>query len=104
MEFKKKWGIMTKALAMMVILLVVRTIIEFFGFDVVPINTVAGAFISGAIFTIAIIFTGTFLADQRMHRTADASSPIPPRSPGHQTQNFRFTRFIGEPAITPKDK
>jgi hypothetical protein len=60
MEFKKKWGIMAKALAMMFILLVVRTIIEFFWFDVVPINTVVGAFISGAIFTIAIIFTGTF--------------------------------------------
>jgi len=60
MEFKKKWGIMTKAVVMMFILLVIRTIIEFYGFDVVPINTVVGAFISGAIFTIAIIFTGTF--------------------------------------------
>ncbi len=60
MKFKKKWGIMTKAVVMMVILLVIRTIVEFFGFDVVPINTIVGAFITGAIFTIAIIFTGTF--------------------------------------------
>jgi hypothetical protein len=60
MDFKKKWGIMTKALVMMAILLVMRTIVEYFGFDVVPINTIVGAFISGAIFTIAIIFTGTF--------------------------------------------
>jgi hypothetical protein len=60
MEFKKKWGIMGKALGLMLILLVIRTIVEFFGFDVVPINTIVGAFISGAIFTIAIIFTGTF--------------------------------------------
>jgi len=60
MDFKKKWGIMVQALVMMVILLIIRTIVEFFGFDVVPINTIVGAFISGAIFTIAIIFTGTF--------------------------------------------
>ena len=59
MEFKKKWGIMTKALLLMIILLVIRTIIEFYGFDVVPINTVGDAFISCAIFTIAIIFTLT---------------------------------------------
>ena len=60
MENSKKWGIMTKAVVMMLILLVPRTLIDFYGFDVVPINVVVGAFISGAIFTIAIIFTGTF--------------------------------------------
>ncbi|HVP94489.1 MAG TPA: hypothetical protein VMS89_04875 [Methanoregulaceae archaeon] len=60
MAVKKKWRITTKALVMMVILLVIRTIVDFFGFDVVPVNTVVGAFITGAIFTIAIIFTGTF--------------------------------------------
>lgn len=51
---------MTKAVVMMIILLVIRTIIDFLGFDVVPINAIVGAFITGAIFTIAIIFTGTF--------------------------------------------
>lgn len=56
----KKWGIMTKAVVLMLILLIPRTVIDFYGLDVVPINTVVGAFISGAIFTIAIIFTGTF--------------------------------------------
>jgi hypothetical protein len=30
------------------------------GYDTVPINPVVGAFITGAIFTIAVIFTGTF--------------------------------------------
>jgi len=59
-EFKKKWGIMVKAVIMMLILLVIRTIIDKFGFDTVPITPVVGAFITGAIFTIAIIFTGTF--------------------------------------------
>jgi hypothetical protein len=60
MEFKKKWGIMFKAVIIMLILLAPRTLIDFYGFDTVPINTIVGAFISGAIFTIAIIFTGTF--------------------------------------------
>ncbi len=60
MGFKKKWGIMTKAVILMFILLIPRTIIDFYGLDGIPINTVVGAFISGAIFTIAIIFTGTF--------------------------------------------
>jgi hypothetical protein len=60
MEYKKKWGIMSRAVVIMLILLVPRTVIDFYGFDMVPINTVVGAFISGAIFTIAIIFTGTF--------------------------------------------
>ena len=60
MEFKKKWGIMFKALVIMLILLVPRTLIDIYGYDTIPINPVVGAFITGAIFTIAIIFTGTF--------------------------------------------
>ncbi|MDD5025643.1 MAG: hypothetical protein PHN79_11150 [Methanoregula sp.] len=57
---KKKWGLMAKAVLIMLILLVPRTVIDYYNLDVVSINTVVGAFISGAIFTIAIIFTGTF--------------------------------------------
>jgi len=60
MENSKKWGIMSRAVVVTILLLVPRTIIDFYGFDLVPVNTVVGAFISGAIFTIAIIFTGTF--------------------------------------------
>jgi hypothetical protein len=60
MEFKKKWGIMAKAVIIMLLLLVPRTLIDVFGYDTVPINPVVGAFITGAIFTIAIIFSGTF--------------------------------------------
>jgi hypothetical protein len=59
-EFKKKWGIMGKALILMLILLGVRIVIDLFGYDTIPISPVVGAFITGAIFTIAIIFTGTF--------------------------------------------
>ncbi|AGB02857.1 hypothetical protein [Methanoregula formicica] len=59
-EIKKKWGIMFKAILMMIALLIVRTAVDLAGLDVIPITPVVGAFITGAIFTIAIIFTGTF--------------------------------------------
>ncbi len=56
----KKWGIIYKSLAIVLVLIVVRVIIDYLGWDTIPINPVVGAFITGAIFTIAIIFTGTF--------------------------------------------
>ena len=58
LETKKKWGLILKAVVIMLLLLIPRTIIDILGYDTVPINPVVGAFISGAIFTIAIIFTG----------------------------------------------
>lgn len=69
MEFKKKWGIMGKAVIMMFILLIPRTLIDIMGFDTIPINPVVGAFITGAIFTIAIIFTGTFTDFKESEKT-----------------------------------
>lgn len=60
MDLMKKWGIILKALVIVLVLLGVRTLIDFSGYDTVPINPVVGAFITGAIFTIAVIFTGTF--------------------------------------------
>ena len=60
LETRKKWGLIFKAVAIMVLLLIPRTIIDVLGYDTVPINPVVGAFITGAIFTIAIIFSGTF--------------------------------------------
>ena len=60
LSFKKKWGIMAKAVILMLMLLAIRTLIDLNGYDTVPITPVVGAFITGAIFTIAIIFTGTF--------------------------------------------
>ena len=51
---------MIKAVIITLLLLIPRTIIDILGYDTVPINPVVGAFISGAIFTLAIIFTGTF--------------------------------------------
>ena len=60
LEIKKKWGLIIKAVFIMLLLLIPRTLIDLYGYDTIPINPVVGAFISGAIFTIAIIFTGTF--------------------------------------------
>jgi hypothetical protein len=60
LETKKKWGLIIKAVVIMFLLLIPRTVIDFYGYDTIPINPVVGAFITGAIFTIAIIFTGTF--------------------------------------------
>jgi len=68
-EFRKKWGIMIKAILITIVLLVPRTAIDILGYDTVPINPVVGAFISGAIFTIAIIFTGTFTDFKESEKT-----------------------------------
>ena len=68
-ELKKKWGIMIQAVLITLVLLVPRTIIDISGLDTVPINPVVGAFISGAIFTIAIIFTGTFTDFKESEKT-----------------------------------
>ncbi len=60
MNLMKKWGIVLKAFIIVLLLLGVKTVIYISGYDTVPINPVVGAFITGAIFTIAVIFTGTF--------------------------------------------
>ncbi len=66
---RKKWGIMVQAFVIMILLLIPRTIIDISGYDTVPINPVVGAFITGAIFTIAIIFTGTFTDFKESEKT-----------------------------------
>jgi len=68
-ESKKKWGIMMRAFLIMLILLIPRTLIDVPGYDTVPINPAVGAFITGAIFTLAIIFTGTFTDFRRLVAT-----------------------------------
>lgn len=68
-EMKKKYGIMLKAVMITIVLLIPRTVIDILGYDTVPINPVVGAFITGAIFTIAIIFTGTFTDFKESEKT-----------------------------------
>jgi hypothetical protein len=55
-----KLGVLIKALAIVLVLFAVRTVIFISGYATIPINTLVGAFITGAIFAIAVIFTGTF--------------------------------------------
>ncbi len=54
-----KWGLMLKSLGITVLLLILRLAFDYFGFDVIALSTLVTAFIGGAIFTVAIIFTGT---------------------------------------------
>jgi hypothetical protein len=57
-----KWGLIFKALAITALLLVVRLAIDRSGMDILSVTNLVTAFVGGAIFTIAIILTGT-LAD-----------------------------------------
>ncbi len=54
-----KWGLILKSLGMALVLLLVRLLFDFLNFDVISLSTLVTAFIGGAIFTVAIIFTGT---------------------------------------------
>ncbi len=58
-SFMQKWGLILHALAITGILLIVRLIIGFFGLDIFSVTNLITAFVGGAIFTIAIILTGT---------------------------------------------
>ncbi|MDD1676318.1 MAG: hypothetical protein LUQ40_01125 [Methanomicrobiales archaeon] len=55
----KKWGLIGKALAISAGLVAVRLIIDISNYDILNLNNLITAFIGGAIFTVAIIFTGT---------------------------------------------
>jgi hypothetical protein len=57
-----KWGLVFKALAITAVLLVVRLAFDLAGMDILTVTNLVTAFVGGAIFTIAIILTGT-LAD-----------------------------------------
>ena len=57
-----KWGLILKALAITALLLIVRLAIDLAGLDILTVTNLVTAFVGGAIFTIAIILTGT-LAD-----------------------------------------
>jgi hypothetical protein len=57
--FMTKYGLILKAFGITITLLVVRLIFDFLNFDILTVTNLITAFIGGAIFTIAIIFTGT---------------------------------------------
>jgi len=54
-----KWGLIGKALIITAVLVVIRLLIDISNYDVLSLTNLVTAFIGGAIFTVAIIFTGT---------------------------------------------
>ncbi len=54
-----KWGLILQSLAITAVLLVVRLMIDYFNLDILSVTTLITAFVGGAMFTIAIILTGT---------------------------------------------
>ena len=59
--FMAKYGIIVKAFGITIPLLIVRLIFDYLQFDILPVTNLISAFISGAIFTIAIIYSGTLV-------------------------------------------
>lgn len=55
----RKWGLILKALSITTVLLIFRLAIDFLGFDILSLTNLITAFVGGAMFTVAIILTGT---------------------------------------------
>jgi len=76
-EFRKKWGMFVTVFALVGVLLVIRSVIVYYQFDVVVLNTqLIAAFIGAVIFTMVIIFTGTlpdFIESEKMPSELAAS-------------------------------
>jgi hypothetical protein len=58
-EYMKKWGLIGKALLITAILVAIRLIIDISNYDIIALTNLITAFIGAAIFTVAVIFTGT---------------------------------------------
>ncbi len=56
---KRKWQLMLKSFCLVVVLIIARIIIDYYNLDIITINSVTSALVTGVIFTIAVIFTGT---------------------------------------------
>jgi hypothetical protein len=57
-SFMNKWGLIIRAAGITGILLIVRLVFDYLNYDVLSLTNLITAFISGAIFTMAIIFAG----------------------------------------------
>lgn len=55
----KKWGLIAKALGITAILVAIRLVIDISNYDIIALTNLITAFIGAAIFTVAVIFTGT---------------------------------------------
>lgn len=57
--FMKKWGLIGKALLITAVLVAIRLVIDISNYDIIALTNLITAFIGAAIFTVAVIFTGT---------------------------------------------
>ena len=58
-NFRKKWGLIIEVMALVICLLIIKSIIYYFDLDTSAANPLITSLVGGVIFTIAIIFTGT---------------------------------------------
>jgi hypothetical protein len=56
---KRKWQLLIKSFCLVIILVIARIIIDYYNLDIIAINSITSALVTGVIFTIAVIFTGT---------------------------------------------
>jgi len=58
-SYMRKWGLILKALSITAVLLIFRLLIDFLRLDILSVTNLITAFVGGAMFTVAIILTGT---------------------------------------------
>lgn len=58
-DFKRKWQLLIRSFFLIIILVIARIIIDSFNLDVITVNPIISSLVTGVIFTIAVIFTGT---------------------------------------------
>jgi hypothetical protein len=58
-NFKVKWGLAIKTAAIVAVIVAARVLIQALDLDVIAVGTMVSALVTGAVFTVAIIFAGT---------------------------------------------
>ena len=58
-NFKLKWGLAIKTAAIVAVIVAARVLIQALDLDVIAVGTMVSALVTGAVFTVAIIFAGT---------------------------------------------
>lgn len=57
-HFKTKWGLVLKALLLVLPLIGLKVLVHHLGWDVIPVGTITSALITGTFFVVAIILAG----------------------------------------------
>lgn len=58
-KLKLKWGLAIKTAAIVAVIVAARVLIQALDLDVIAVGTMVSALVTGAVFTVAIIFAGT---------------------------------------------